>query len=29
MEATAKHEFRATQQDELSFPKGATLKVVY
>jgi len=29
MEATAKHDFRATQQDELSFTRGATLKVVY
>jgi len=29
MEATAKHDFRATQEDELSFSKGATLKVIY
>jgi len=29
MEAIAKHEFNATQEDELTFPKGATLKVIY
>jgi len=29
MEATAKHDFSATQPDELSFHKGAMLKVVY
>jgi len=29
MEATAKHDFVATAPDELSFTKGATLKVVY
>ena len=28
MEAVAKHDFKATQADELSFTKGATLKVV-
>lgn len=27
MEAEAKHEFAATADDELSFPKGAVLKV--
>jgi len=27
MEAIAKHDFRATQEDELSFPKNAILKV--
>ena len=27
MEAIAKHDFNATAEDELSFPKGATLKV--
>jgi len=29
MEATAKHDFRATQEDELSFSKGVTLKVIH
>ena len=28
MEAEAKHEFQATAEDELSFPKGATLKIL-
>ena len=27
MEATAKHDFKATANDELSFPRGAKLKV--
>lgn len=27
MEAEAKHDFQATADDELSFPKGAILKV--
>ena len=27
MEAEAKHEFQATAEDELSFPRGAILKV--
>jgi len=29
MEAVAKHDFSATQEDELTFPRGATLKVTY
>jgi len=29
MEASAKHDFSATQEDELSFPRGVTIKVIY
>lgn len=29
MEATTKHEFAATADDELSFPRGVTIKVFF
>lgn len=28
MEASAKHDFSATQEDELSFPRGVTIKII-
>lgn len=29
MEAVAKHDFKASETDELSFTKGSVLKVIY